>query len=192
MASLSDDVEALCLVKECRELERDFGTKYTERLLEEGGEGVSTRYLKKCILESGRELLLASCAGKDKAPMVAKIGKEVGWEVGWDAALCGGVRAIRRMQKIVVALCHHCPDGPSPLSLCEWPPVRGDYETFRTIKLPNSISVVSFYLFCASVYFLCLCSIFVTFPCWGYSMNFEYTRHSFPPPPRLGYGSRLG
>ena len=37
LASLSDDVEALCLVKECRELERDFGTKYTERLLEEGG-----------------------------------------------------------------------------------------------------------------------------------------------------------
>ena len=48
--------------QECRELERDFRTKYTERLLEEGGEGVSTRYLKKCILESGRELLLASCA----------------------------------------------------------------------------------------------------------------------------------
>ena len=44
------------------------------------------------------------------------------------------------------------------MSLCEWPLVRGDYETVRRIELPNSISVVSFYLFCASMYFLCLCS----------------------------------
>ena len=36
-----DDVEALCLVKECRELERDFGTKFTEKLLKDGGDRVS-------------------------------------------------------------------------------------------------------------------------------------------------------
>ena len=36
-----DEVEALCLVKECRELERDFGTKVTEKLLKDGGDGVS-------------------------------------------------------------------------------------------------------------------------------------------------------
>ena len=36
--------------------------------------------------------------------MVAKIGKEVGWEVVCDAALCGGVRSIRRMQRIVATL----------------------------------------------------------------------------------------
>ena len=51
------------------------------------------------------------------------------------------------------------------MSLCELPLVRGDYETVRRIELPNSISVVSFYLFCASMYFLCLCSTYVvTFP----------------------------
>ena len=36
-----DEVEALCLVKECREPERDFGTKVTEKLLKDGGDEVS-------------------------------------------------------------------------------------------------------------------------------------------------------
>ena len=74
--------------------------------------------------------------------MVAKIGKEVGWEVVWDTALCGGVRSIRRMQKIVVALCHYCPDGPSPCHFANGH-LSEETETVRTIKLPNSISVAS-------------------------------------------------
>ena len=41
MMTIGDDVEALCLVKECRELERVFGTKFTEKLLKDGGDGVS-------------------------------------------------------------------------------------------------------------------------------------------------------
>ena len=41
LVTMGDDVEALCLVKECRELERDFGTKFTENLLKDGGDGVS-------------------------------------------------------------------------------------------------------------------------------------------------------
>ena len=41
LVTMGDDVEALCLVKECRELERVFGTKFTEKLLKDGGDGVS-------------------------------------------------------------------------------------------------------------------------------------------------------
>ena len=36
LVTMGDDVEALCLVKGCRELERDFGTKFTEKLLKDG------------------------------------------------------------------------------------------------------------------------------------------------------------
>ena len=37
---MGDDVEASCLVKECRELERAFGTKFTEEHLKDNGDGV--------------------------------------------------------------------------------------------------------------------------------------------------------
>ena len=33
MRVMSDDVESLCLVKECRELEEGFGTSFTDELL---------------------------------------------------------------------------------------------------------------------------------------------------------------
>ena len=77
LVSTGDDVEALCLVKECRELETAFGTNFAEDLLEDGGGGVSKQRLK--IIKFGRESLLASCAETDKVPLVAKIAQEVGW-----------------------------------------------------------------------------------------------------------------
>ncbi len=38
MRSLTDDVDSLCLVRECRELEEAFGTRFTEVLLQEEGD----------------------------------------------------------------------------------------------------------------------------------------------------------
>ena len=59
---MHDDVEALCFVKECIELERAFRTKFTEKLLKDGGDGVSKRHLKEILFKIGRESLRASCA----------------------------------------------------------------------------------------------------------------------------------
>ena len=53
-------MKALCLVKECRELETAFGTKFTEKLLVHR---VSKRHLKEIIFKIGRESLLLG--GKD-------------------------------------------------------------------------------------------------------------------------------
>ena len=53
LVSMGDDVEALHLVKECRELERAFGTKFTEKLLKDGGDEVSMRQLKEIIFKIG-------------------------------------------------------------------------------------------------------------------------------------------
>ena len=36
LMTMGDGAEAFCLVKECRKLERDFGTKFTEKLLKDG------------------------------------------------------------------------------------------------------------------------------------------------------------
>ena len=92
LVSMGDDVEALHLVKECRELEMAFGTKFTEDLLKDGRGGVSERQLKEIIFKVGRESHVASCAKTGKVPLVAKIAQAVGWEVVWGAALSMGVR----------------------------------------------------------------------------------------------------
>ena len=51
---MGDDVKALCLVNECRELKRAFGTKVTEKLLKDVSDGVSKRHLKEIIFKIGR------------------------------------------------------------------------------------------------------------------------------------------
>ena len=119
------DVEALGLVKECRELEGAFQwTTYTptERLVENGVAGVSTLQLKESILEKGRESLLV--------PVVAnyKIERELGWEAVWDAELSGGVCSIRRVQQN-----RRCPlsslfGGSLNVSFLEEPLARRDSE----------------------------------------------------------------
>ena len=51
LVSMGDDMDVLCLVKECRELEKAFGTNVTDNLLEDGNEGVS----KQNIIQYHRE-----------------------------------------------------------------------------------------------------------------------------------------
>ena len=63
LVSMGDDVEALCLVKECRELERAFGTKLTEKRLKDGADGVSKQHLKEIIFKIGRVTVSKLCGG---------------------------------------------------------------------------------------------------------------------------------
>ena len=102
----------MCLVKECRELERALGTQYTERLLKEGGE-LSTQQLKQSILGSGREALLVSCSMK--VQLVAKIMQQRTW-VG--SCLGRGTQWGSSLHSTIVkALYHQCPEVPTNLSL---------------------------------------------------------------------------
>ena len=90
-----------------------------------------------------------------KAPVVAKIGREVGWEAVWDAALSGGGDdgcSIRRMQQIVGALCHHCLGDPSTCA-CLSLKSHSPEETLRQFELSDC--------FCL---FLCIC-FFTSYTC---------------------------
>ena len=55
MSALSDDINALCLVKECRELEEYYSTSYTDTLLE-GAEGVNLRKVDDCVTAIDKSL----------------------------------------------------------------------------------------------------------------------------------------
>ena len=60
MRVMSDDVESLCQVKECQELEESFGTSFTDELLS-GAESVGLRTVRK---EIRREKMLEEWAEK--------------------------------------------------------------------------------------------------------------------------------
>ena len=75
MRVMSDDVESLCQVKECRELEEGFGTSFTDELLS-GAESVDLRDVRKEIRKIDREKMLEECA--EKSQLIVEVGKEVG------------------------------------------------------------------------------------------------------------------
>ena len=71
--ALSSDVDSLCLVRECRDLEESFGTCFTGMITSK--EGCCLREMKKNISAVDTRMLLEKCAGK--AP-IAKVAEYLG------------------------------------------------------------------------------------------------------------------
>ena len=97
MKSLSDNVESLCLVKECRELESTYGT---EDLLTDAN-CVSKCIIKKIIRGIDREKLVQKCSRK--SPSIAGVvDRGRSWPKLWDSALHLGSRHIIGLQNLYI------------------------------------------------------------------------------------------
>ena len=88
MRALSEEIDSLCLVNECRELEEGFGKSYTDGILW-GEEGVSLREMRDEIRSADRDLLLERCVGKSRLVCRSGRGGGMGETLGW----CGGFGA---------------------------------------------------------------------------------------------------
>ena len=85
MRSLVDNVESLCLVKECRELETHYGTNFTVTVLVDA-DATSLQTIKKTIREIDKEKLIRKCY--EKSPTIADVSSRGGsWPKLWDTAL---------------------------------------------------------------------------------------------------------
>ena len=85
MRSLSDDMESLCLVKECRELELYYGTNLTDIVLTDP-DTISRRASRKNLRVIDRDKLVEKCSMK--SPSIACIIRKGGsWPKLWDSAL---------------------------------------------------------------------------------------------------------
>ena len=81
--ALYNEVDSICLVRECRELEESFGTRFTEAITSKNL--CCLRQMKKVIMDVDRRRMLERC--EEKAPMIAKAAECPGWAKLWDHAL---------------------------------------------------------------------------------------------------------
>ena len=81
--ALCNEVDSICLVRECRELEESFGTCFTEATTSKNL--CCLRQMKKVIMEVDRRRMLERC--EEKAPMIPKVAECSGWAKLWDHAL---------------------------------------------------------------------------------------------------------
>ena len=87
--SMSNDMESLCLVRECRELEETFQTHYTDKILG-CGDQVNVRDIKKEVHKIDKRIVLEKCGTSDHSPAAVTIEERIGWIPLWEMALgCG-------------------------------------------------------------------------------------------------------
>ena len=105
LKSMVDDVNSLCLVRECRELEESFGTHFTDDILCGKADQISMKEMKKVIRQLDKEKRLKLCEGK--APLIAALAKKTSWLKLWDIALDLGLQHTRGLQALSRLMSHH-------------------------------------------------------------------------------------
>ena len=66
-----DDVESMCLVKECRELDESFGTRHVEAVIR--GNAAAAKEMKETIYQQDGQKLGDRCW--EKAPVIAEVAR---------------------------------------------------------------------------------------------------------------------
>ena len=96
-------------MKECRELENEFGTHYVDELLSEDADAVCMKEVKKTVGKLDREKQLVRCA--NRAPQIAEVACNGGWLKLWDMALDFGGCHTKGLQVLSRLMGHHGKGG---------------------------------------------------------------------------------
>ena len=120
-------LEDLCLVKECRELEEAFGVKLTDSIISEDERWGPV--MKTMLRQKDRERHVARC--KEKAPLIARIEKEIGWKKLWSDLLEYRKKTTIGLQSLSRLMSHHG-QGNKPCPHCD--------------QIPNSVSLSAHYV----------------------------------------------
>ena len=116
LASLSDDINSVCLIRECQDLEQYFHSNFPAAILQrEAKTCPHPREIKKDILSRDRDLRLAQCEDRADTSIIVKVVRAVGWPKLWDLALdhgpkcIGGLRNLVRVIKFPLHALSACP-----------------------------------------------------------------------------------
>ena len=128
LSSLADNVEALSIVSECRELKERYCTDNTSSLLVakcEDGTSI-LKQMKECIKRKDATLLLESA---QVYPDLCLISTSVGWRRLWDFALDHGSSAVNSLKHLVRVIIHptHAPSVCPKCDVMELPTLLPDH-----------------------------------------------------------------
>ena len=105
VTSMLEDPDSLCIVQECRDLEEEYGTKFTDKILADA-DAVIMADVRKEIRKRDKETQLERCA--EKIPHLLEVVKKGGsWPTLWDVALHLGSRQAAGLQHLTRILAHH-------------------------------------------------------------------------------------
>ena len=164
--ALLDDVESICLVRECRELERKYELDFTTAILNDPS-SCSVHERKKAIMCKDHDLQLNIHKDREDMRFVTEVETVVGWSRLWDMALDHGYKCIDGVRNLVRVMVY--PEHalkPCPLcavekfveqSLLHHVLQKHSNTTLSGEQLLNSLFIVSdseslFFTFVSSLY----------------------------------------
>ena len=101
LASLSD-VDSICLVRECRDMEQYFYSNFTSAILQQEADTCPLpREIKNAILLRDRDLRLEQHKSRADMFIVIEVERQIGWPRLWDFALDHGPRCIDDLRNLV-------------------------------------------------------------------------------------------
>ena len=105
--ALSDDIESVCLIRECLELEEHLNTNFTHPLLISSSDSesdkesrLSPRQIKDQIARNDKSLL-EKCSKNQDTRLIADIARMVSWSKLWDLALNDGPKCVNALRAFV-------------------------------------------------------------------------------------------
>ena len=119
LASLSDDLDSICLIRECRDLDNYFLSDFTSVILQREADTCPIQpVINEEILSKDRKLRLAKHEGRPDLSVVVEVEEAIGWPKLWDLALDRGPNCIHGLRNFV-RIVTYPPHATSPCPLCE-------------------------------------------------------------------------
>ena len=102
LASLSDDLDSICLIRECRDLDNYFLSDFTSVILQREADTCPIQaVINEEILSKDRKLRLAKHEGRPDLSVVVEVEEAIGWPKLWDLALDRGPNCIHGLRNFV-------------------------------------------------------------------------------------------
>ena len=117
LLAMCDDVESICLVRECREMEEHFGTHFTSDIIKKEIT-CKLKEMKRTIIKADKKMTIKKIECEEKAPMIAKVAEFPGWAKLWDHTLDLGWKVVQGLKMLSRAMSHHG-KGERLCYLCE-------------------------------------------------------------------------
>jgi len=100
--SLSDDFDSVCLIRECRDLEKFCNSKFTSAILQPDADtSLHPCEIKEHLQSRDRDLRLAKHMGRVDTSIVVEVERAVGWPRLWDLSLDHGPKCINSLRNLV-------------------------------------------------------------------------------------------
>ena len=116
LALLSDDLDSICLIRECHNY---FLSDFTSVILQREADTCPIQaVINEEILSKDRKLRLAKHEGRPDLSVVVEVEEAIGWPKLWDLALDRGPNCIHGLRNFVQIVTYP-PHATSPCPLCE-------------------------------------------------------------------------